>query len=316
MSSEHPYPADMQDALGRFRGEAEQIIASFVKALPIKPPPIIYHYTNDLGLKGILGTGKIWLTDIFSLNDPSELRHGLYHGISILKRKVANGAPETKQFVQGIETFFSRVGAERSGHYFICSFSSCGDDLGQWRAYADNGRGYALGFDAKVLENGFTESPIPNTEAFHITYEDNGLDALLDQIIESYRRTLDLDLTLQSGVSANQKADLYTWLIVYLLRAALFFKHAAYANEREYRFLEYYGADVLPPNINLRARAYSLIRYREFDWRSVTTGALKEIVIGPAADDERAPQFARDCLRLCNAEAVPITHSGVPYRAI
>jgi hypothetical protein len=34
------------------------------------PPPIIYHYTNDAGLRGILESGKLWLTDIFDLNDP------------------------------------------------------------------------------------------------------------------------------------------------------------------------------------------------------------------------------------------------------
>ncbi|MGH9398308.1 MAG: DUF2971 domain-containing protein [Terriglobia bacterium] len=286
-----------------------------MKTLPSKPPPVIYHYTNDRGLSGILGTGKIWLTDIFSLNDPSELRHGLSHGISVLERRVANGAPETKQFAQGLDTFFSHVGAERSGHYYICSFSSCGDDLGQWRAYADNGRGYAVGFDANVFENAFTQPPTVNTEAYHITYEDNRLDALLDQIIGCYLRTVDLDLILQCGVSAMQKADLYTWLTLYLLRAALFFKHAAYANEREYRFLQYYGADKQPPNLKLRARAYSLIKYREFDWEVVAAGALKKIVVGPAAHYERGPLFARDCLRLCNAATVPISRSEIPYRA-
>jgi hypothetical protein len=30
-------------------------------------PPIVYHYTNDVGLKGIQEVGQLWLTDIFDL---------------------------------------------------------------------------------------------------------------------------------------------------------------------------------------------------------------------------------------------------------
>jgi hypothetical protein len=298
--------------LEKFKSEAKQIIASFVEKLK-EPPPIIYHYTSDVGLKGILDTGEVWLTDIFNLNDPSELRHGLSHAIDILKGKLANSPLQSKKFVGDLVTLFEQGGIPGFGHFFICSFSACGDDLGQWRAYGDDGRGYALGFDAKVLEDGFIRSP--NTEAFYITYDDGKLDTLLDQIIESYRGTLDLDLTLQSGVSVDEMALLYTWLTVYLLRATVFFKHGAYANEKEYRFLEFYGADVQPPDVKHRARRYSLIRYRRFDWRSVAIGALKEIVAGPAAHRRNASQFARDCLQLYHAGAVPIVYSAIPYRA-
>jgi hypothetical protein len=46
---------------------------------------MIYHYTNSAGLKGILESGNLWFSDIFGLNDPSELRHGLGCAIDILK---------------------------------------------------------------------------------------------------------------------------------------------------------------------------------------------------------------------------------------
>jgi Protein of unknown function (DUF2971) len=36
--------------------------------------------------------------------------------------------------------------------FFALSFSATFDELGQWRAYADDGRGYALGFDTEKLE--------------------------------------------------------------------------------------------------------------------------------------------------------------------
>src|SRR5579859_4516351 len=39
-------------------------------------PPVLYHYTNSTGLKGILGTSSLWATDADFLNDAQELQFG------------------------------------------------------------------------------------------------------------------------------------------------------------------------------------------------------------------------------------------------
>ena len=94
-----------------------------------------------MGLRGILESGRLWLTDILSLNDPSELNHGLSLATTILNGKAANGPPESKLFADDFGEVMRLGKLQRSGDYFICSFSSAGDDLGQWRAYADSGHG-------------------------------------------------------------------------------------------------------------------------------------------------------------------------------
>lgn len=321
MNSKQPFSRGFQDAVNKFNHKAEEIIEAFDKTLPEEPPPIIYHYTDGVGLNGILKTGQLWLTDIFSLNDPSELSHGFSIAINILKDKVANSTPEIKKFAKQVADCYQQAGIQGSAQYFICSFSSQGNDLGQWRAYADNGRGYALGFDGKALakgfvENGFSKDGIPNADAFRITYEDSRLAAIDCEIIESFFGISGLGLILRNGVSKEDMADLYAALTVHLLRAALFFKHEAYHNESEYRFLQTHVADEQIPNIKNRVRRYAFIKYKEFDWRSLAARALKEIIVGPAADHERARQFAEDCLLLSDAETVPITCSAIPYRAV
>jgi hypothetical protein len=100
---------------------------------------------------------------------------------------------------------------------------------------------------------------------------------------------------------------------VSVLRAALFFKHEAYSNEKEFRFLQIHKAGM--SEVKWRARAYSLIRYREFDWRSAAPGALKKIIVGPANQD-KASEFAKGCLRLSNLDNVEIVVSKIPYRAV
>lgn len=123
---------------------------------------------------------------IFNLNDPSELSHGLSHAVKILNSKAAKGPPESKLFTEDLAAFLQQGGIQKSGHYFMCSFSSCGDDLGQWRAYADNGRGYAIGFDAHALEDKFAEqATAPILKVFPITYKD--VELILPPKTHTYR---------------------------------------------------------------------------------------------------------------------------------
>ena len=79
MSNSEIIPKDINDALEIFEKESMRINDDVGKELKSNTelPPVIYHYTNDIGLRGILETGKLRLSDIFSLNDPSELKHGL-----------------------------------------------------------------------------------------------------------------------------------------------------------------------------------------------------------------------------------------------
>jgi hypothetical protein len=132
-------------ALDAFDRTAEQLFNSFAETLNVPWPPILYHYTNDIGLRGVLETGTLWLTDMFNLNDPSELSHGISHLVGILNSNAVDGPFEAKNFAQRFDQYLKHGGQRRFAHYFVGSFTEAGDDLGQWRAYADNGRGYALG---------------------------------------------------------------------------------------------------------------------------------------------------------------------------
>jgi hypothetical protein len=286
----------------------------------------IYHYTNDAGLHGILKTGKLWFTDIFNLNDPSELKHGMDLALEVLELKANNGPPELSPFFQkvkklvgeGVSAHYSeRYSTRYFGHYFVCCFSKNGNDLGQWRAYADNGRGYSIGFDGATLDKVFiatkTETSLPQT--FLVTYDDNLLrekyEELVYAIISAILGQSRLDMTSES--IAEELIPRFTTSCLHL---STFFKHKAYANENEYRYMEIHNADQPIDNLLYRRRRYSLIRYREFDWKSLGPGALKEIIIGPAADQKVAEQFVHDCLHAYHpASAIKIERSKIPYRA-
>jgi hypothetical protein len=316
-----PLPADIRTAIEQFDQEAEKIIAAFVGPMDAQPPPpTVYHYTNDVGLKGILESGTLWLTDMFDLNDPSEVRHGFSLAVDALNARAEAGPPESKLFARQMEAFGSQGGIQAAAHYFVSSFSSDGDDLGQWRAYADNGRGYALGFNARTLEDAYTKTngtPIPTNSTFHITYDDKQLTALQGQIIDLAFPLISLPRGRSLGSDALREymTELSVLVSLHTLRASLFFKHEAYRNEQEYRFMQLHRADIAAPGVKLRARRHALVKYREFEWKSVAPAALTQIVAGPAADFERAERFAQECLRLFHPVSMQIIPSKIPYRA-
>ena len=110
--------------------------------------------------------------------------------------------------------------------------------------------------------------------------------------------------------------NLSTMFSMHVLSTALFFKHEAYANETEFRFLELQRGDQPATGLKFRSRPYALVRYREFSWRNAIGGALKRVVIGPAADKIASTQFARNCLRAFHPtpESVEVDCSKIPYR--
>jgi Protein of unknown function (DUF2971) len=313
-------PTDIKATINNFYQRAEGVVNAFAGRIEKEPPPrMIYHYTNDAGLRGIIETGKLWFTDIFNQNDPSELRHGLNPAVEILEAEAAKGMPEAKLFAEHVAGVL-RGGVEQTAHYFVCCFSKADDDLGQWRAYADNGRGYAIGFDAGMLEQAFAKAkPGPGHMTFPIIYGEVQLREMYRQIMSEVIPLVSLPRgkKFTNNVINEYMKDLSVSLCVPILRASLFFKHKAYSNEEEYRFLQLFDRGPTVPDLKYRGRPYSLVRYREFDWRSVAPDSLKTIMLGPAADKKIGSQFAETCLREFHPTPgiISITQSPIPYRS-
>lgn len=316
-------PDELQRVLQNHTKTTEAICDSFARELAATPiPPIIYHYTDDHGLKGILETGRLWFTDLFSLNDPSELNHGIRHALDALKSEADKGPSEAKIFYKQF-TGALAGNVESSAHYFVCCFSKTDDDLGQWRAYADDGCGYAIGFDAEVLEKIFERAASPKSNlhsTFPVTYDDKRLCEIHEQLVA---KTIPI---ISAPRGKKLSADMISQFMVLLsvrlatscFMASLFFKHEAYSNEQEYRFLQIYPANKSVPNLKFRRRPYSLVRYREFDWKSAAAASVKEIICGPASDLKIARKFAYDCLReyLPGVGKTSIRRSEIPYRSV
>jgi hypothetical protein len=111
----------------------------------------LYHYTDGRGVLGIISSRSLHFTDFRHLNDPSELRYGR----ELLERAVTSLPKDANWHHRCFMTLLlpHLVALMKSSgiDLFVASFSTEKDDLGQWRAYADDGRGFAIGFDPKSL---------------------------------------------------------------------------------------------------------------------------------------------------------------------
>src|SRR5215831_10019471 len=194
-SAEASLPPVLQDAINKFNQWAEKHLLLEQEKNTIEMP--LYHYTDGRGLKGIIESQTIWFTDYRHLNDPSELIHGIEMAHDVM-RLAANGADgRVRLFLECLRDMFSSKNFSATLEFFIASFSRERDDLGQWRAYADNGRGYAIGFAPRVFR--ITELPLGSLPEFlgPVRYRTDEVcsrhAAALEQAIAIFADTVDVN---------------------------------------------------------------------------------------------------------------------------
>ena len=317
MSDADDLPSDLRQAFGAFDKAADRIIRKFAKPSNAAPPDSLYHYTTDIGLKGILESGALWVSDVRSVNDPSELSHGisLVHGA--LDEFSAGKSDKFRAFVARSRAIPWAKEIQNFVHFFICSLNrdSDGDDLSQWRAYGDNGHGYALEFNGHALVEAF-DSGEDHNFSFPIQYDMTSLSNLVPTLIQHLHERFLAFHDSHSGHQLLNKCldQLSARFDCKAITLSLFFKHRAYRHENEFRLMQIYPQGMDPPGVKIRMRSHELIRYREFEWKKQQAAGLKRIIVGPAADYDKSAQFVQNCLERYHPGTVKICRSTIPYR--
>lgn len=318
MKSIETVPDDMQRCSEQCRAKCDAIVEQFRSSIERLPSPdTIYHYTDSVGLLGILQSRTIRLTDMFGLNDPSELRHAVNHAKAVLAEGATRGHPAATLFARQFNAIITGA-PEGVADFFVACFSANGDELGQWRAYADDGHGFALAFDRDLIERAFVMpdgAAIERNSTFPITYDDAALRTLQHQLVSAIIPLISMPhgRKLQNATINEFLKGLSMHLGLCVLNSALYFKHEAYSAEREYRFLQIRPIHADLSDLKQRARRTSLVRFTEF---AMDPRAVREIIIGPAADEGAARSFVANCMSAGGFESdeIRIVRSRIPYR--
>ncbi|MCF8533626.1 MAG: DUF2971 domain-containing protein [Reyranella sp.] len=120
-----------------------------------KPEDLFYHYCSVESFQAICERKTIRFSDINMMNDHMETRWG-YRIFELAATEILNDKEALKRFPGVNKEFFDKVDKiiaplQLYSLPTIASFSKEPDVLSQWRAYADDGRGFAIGFSGAVL---------------------------------------------------------------------------------------------------------------------------------------------------------------------
>lgn len=284
---------------------------------PITTP--LYQYTTAAGLEGMIRTKAVWFTGYRHLNDPAEINFALSLAIALLRERIVSERSEhVRLFLNSCAVLLEKDSIENIFGFYLGCFSRKSNDLGQWRAYADDGRGYALGFSSEVFAIREKET-VPHMVA-SVQY---GTDLARARLNEAIGRAVSLvveaeaahgELLSDEDTVAAFHFALFRELSVLLIFISVTSKHECYQHEEEVRLLHIGPHASRHPSMSVRIRGHHLVPYVPVPLE--VKDPFIEVIIGPALDEAAARDGLQHLLRLHGCGELPIRASTIPYRSL
>src|ERR1039458_1281657 len=282
-STDAPLAAPLLEFLARWQGRTAS------EQTPV--PSLLFHYTDVSGLHGILNTAQLWATHAAYLNDRTELIHSIQLVQQLMEHR--NGSsqldgplncPADDVMLQVMQNLYRYIDI-----YTVC-FCENGDLLSQWRAYGPQG-GYALGFAG----GGVSVMVGPRITLVPVIYGEEEQRQCLSDLVADWRATF-RDVPPRESSPPVWGVGVLVFAEVFTL-AAVAFKDAAFAEEREWRLV--YRRLQLPDEgtglqVAFRHRHGMLLPYVPITplphdrAESTPRLALEEITMGPRAEPQLA----------------------------
>lgn len=275
-------------------------------------PNILYHYTSQGGLFGILKGQKLWATNINYLNDTTEFTLAFLLAAECLKQGRCKF--KNKGCVDQVVDLLERM-LSPGDDIYVCSFSTEKDDLSQWRGYCAGGIGYAIGFDGKGLDKvarnqklnakkrGLRLAPF---ELVKCEYSNN---PYVDRLTESLVRAIDTFVSSNGWDEAKLKLLIKSEAIAYLA----FIKHEKFKAEQEWRLASLANDVEKSDKIDFREGKSMMIPHFEFSFLG-NKKIVKEIWIGPTPNADLAESAVKKFLFRHGYVNVDVKRSAIPFR--
>lgn len=283
----------------------------------------LYHYTSMAGLLGMLQTETVWFTDYKNQNDPSEINFGINSFWNVTSGFWPRSSAHDF-FISHVESFLTPDKIADLLYFFITCLTSEKDNLGMWRAYADNGRGVSIGFAPSAFAIKDSQQPESTSVFFaKVRYRLEDINPRHQRCLQEaaaffHRATKEhTDLVNDETVCERFTHELALRLLALpVMWNCLTSKHEAYECEQEYR-LAIAGSWVKPPrHLTARLRGGELVPYIAQPVPLRTRGVISEIVIGPAAPKDSVRTVRNLLTSLGMDWGISIARSEIPYRAL
>jgi hypothetical protein len=247
-------------------------------------PPVLYHYTDWVGAKGILCGQHFWETAHDCTNDEAEIKsaHSVIVEVAESLRTKASGV--TARVLDLFVDSYPRLRLDKMKTVYLSCFSLARDDRGQWENYANDGQGLCLA--VRILNE---PSPNPKDRAsalIQVDYSEeswrNHLKTNFTKVCDLLSRAVNSDRNVELGSSALYRISAFTSIMA---------KKPQWSQEREVRHVTFLR-DEASAKPKERKRGDKIIRY--LDDVELRVGGKKlafaEIIIGPNQDITEAQQ--------------------------
>jgi hypothetical protein len=304
-----------------------------------KPEGLLYHYTDQKGLLGILESRNIWATHVRYLNDSSEFTLGWDKSWEKLLEQVERSEYPHKEQIRRIYGRIRRLIASSPEHsmYFVWCLTDdaatevgnqCfdGDRLSQWRAYSGIGHGFSLGFDAAALEGCFSTKSRVVYRLGRCEYDEMTQNAMIESLASRhlndflekwkiyFRELRDPSLSTFENLKKNLDHTIAPVLDMYteFIQFGAFMKHRGFQEENEWRYV---FVSEKPSDCLFRESRFGLTPYLPVGLDFHTTPMpLKRIVVGPGPHRNEWVETAKLKLAKCEISGVDVIPSDIPYR--
>lgn len=259
----------------------------------------VYHYTTIDSFVAILESKSLWLTYIGGLNDYTELEHGVDCFHEIFKEATKTAPPEV---IDIFDKLCDNMKTTKESNICVGSFCKSGDLLGQWRAYANDGSGIAIGFNSQEL------SKICEINKFHFSecfYE----DAVKKKICQEV-----LNIFLEGFDKKKDKADYHNAMkeiVMVMLVFSLFLKDGSFKEEMEVRLATPPGMDLDTKKIGNRWLSFYPLKLE-----SGLERIIQEIYVGPGNKQAELSKAIEVLLKNHKINNCSIKLSKIPYRSL
>lgn len=284
---------------------------------------ILYHYTSQQGLLGILDRKSVWATNTHFLNDPTEFVHALSFAKSI-----ANFFFDSDYWESFGSMLHRHLDTLRGDDLYVSSFSEKPDLLSQWRGYCPTGSGYCIGLDRALMaefaeEQGFRLEPClyghdeQQEKVTGIVTTCMGLFPARPHTVEQFwglepKEKVDSIIEFNRRLNDELKGQAIEAMDVIcesILELAPLFKHEGFHEEAEWRFI----ANKPAQTVCFRPGPSYVIPYISLDLLKAKPQVLKQVIVGPNPNQHRAAKAAEVLVKQHGYSPDIVTTSNIPF---
>jgi hypothetical protein len=283
----------------------------------------LYHYCPTQTFHSIVQSRAIWLSSLTLSNDSMEGKLVARAIARIAEREgLDSGAVERlEKAITFLEGMFDGLG--------FC-LSEEGDLLSQWRGYAADASGVAIGFSRSYLQSLAAlkrENGTPGFSLDQVEYSTSGHETQVEPTYFKMKKLLEagafkpvfrtlLDIRSDEELEAEEKrinqASRDILLTALELFPKLFFlKAPAFAEEREWRLVSILVRDLTDDRL-YRAIADRVIPYRKYELVRTDISPIVDVVLGPK--HQTPPNVVGDFLKRNGFGEVQVRRSSATYR--